>query len=298
MSDLFDAAFLKKLELLTLSARRAMAGQTRGEQRSTRHGSSVEFADYRQYTPGDDYRRIDWNAYARFDNVFLKLFREEEDLNLHVMVDASASMDFGLPSKFNYARKVAGALAYIALHNTDRVSVYLLGRAENSTMPILDVMRGRRGRGAIFEVFDFLQQGACEGAADLNGAVQYLLAGRAQPGIAAIISDFLLPAGYESAVKRLTYEKFQPMLIHVMAPDEMNPDLTGDLRLTDSETGDHVDVSPTRRLIALYRKRLEAFRQMISGFAATHGTDYVFASTDTPFEDLVLRWMRAANMVT
>ncbi|MFW6155323.1 MAG: DUF58 domain-containing protein [Planctomycetota bacterium] len=298
MSDLFDAAFLKKLELLTLNARRAMAGQTRGEQRSTRHGSSVEFADYRQYAPGDDFRRIDWNAYARFDNVFLKLFREEEDLNVHVMVDASASMDFGLPNKFTYARRVAGALAYIALHNADRVSVYLLGRTEDSTVPVLDVTRGRRGRGAIFEVFDFLQQGTCEGAADLNGAVQYLLAGRAQPGIAAIISDFLLPDGYEGAVKRLAYEKFQPMLVHVMAPDEMNPDLTGDLRLTDSETGDHVDVSPTRRLIALYRKRLEAFRQMISAFAATHGTDYVFASTDTPFEDLVLRWMRAANMVT
>ncbi len=298
MSDLFDAAFLKKLELLTLNARRAMAGQRRGEQRSTRRGSSVEFADYRQYTPGDDYRRIDWNAYARFDNVFLKLFREEEDLNVHVMVDASASMDFGRPNKFEYARRVAGALAYIALHNADRVSVYLLGRTEDSTMPVLDVMRGRRGRGAIFEVFDFLQQGTCEGAADLNGAVQYLLAGRAQPGIAAIISDFLLPDGYNSAVKRLIYEKFQPMLLHVMAPDEMNPDLTGDLRLTDSETGDHVDVSPTRRLIVLYRKRLEAFRQMISTFAARSGTDYVFASTDMAFEDLVLRWMRAANMVT
>jgi len=297
MSDLFDAAFLKKLELLSISARRTFAGQSHGEQRSRRHGSSVEFADFRRYTPGDDFRRIDWNAYARFDNLFLKLFREEEDLSLHLMVDASASMDFGRPNKFDYARKVAGALAYIALHNADRVSLYLLGDNEDDNLPVHGAMRGRRGRGTIFEAFDFLVEAECQGAANLNACVQYLLTGHAKPGIVVIISDMLLDQGYEDALKRLAYEKFQPMIVHVMAPDEIEPDLTGDLRLTDSETGDHVDVTPTKRLLGVYRKRLAVLRRMISEFAARHETDYVFAATDTPFEDLVLRWMRAADML-
>ena len=300
MVDLFDTAFLKKLELLTLSARRALVGQSMGEQRSRRLGSSVEFADYRQYTPGDDFRRIDWNAYARFDNLLLKLFREEEDLSLYLLCDASASMDFGKPGKFDYARKVAAALAYIALHNGDRVSLYMLGddNAGEQAQPIRDSLRSRRGRGTIFEVFDFLQAATTGGATDLSACVQYLISGSVKPGIVVIISDMLLDDGYDHALKRLAYEKFQPMIVHVMAPQEITPDISGDLRLSDSETGHQVDVSPSKRMLDAYQKQLALFRRRVDNFARRHATDYVFAATDTAFEELVLQWMRTANMLS
>lgn len=297
MDPLFDASFLRKLELLTISARRAFRGQMRGEQRSTRHGSSVEFADYRQYSPGDDFRRIDWNAFARFDNLFLKLFREEEDLHLYLLCDASASMNFGQPNKFDYARRVCAALAYVALNNADRASVHLLGQADGAAMPVAGSIGPRRGKGATIEMFRFLEQARPAGRTNLSAAVRYVLAQRARPGIAVICSDLLLHEGYEDAIRRLAYEKFQPMLVHVMSPQEIEPDVQGDLRLVDSETGGHVELSTTKRVLATYRARFEAFRASVTQFARTHAVDYVFTSTATPFEDLVLRWMRAANML-
>lgn len=298
MAELFDSTFMKKLELLTISARRAFRGQMRGEQRSPRTGSSVEFADYRQYSPGDDYRRIDWNAFARFDNLLLKLFREEEDLHLYLLCDASASMRFGRPDKFDYARKVAAALSYIALSNADRVSVYMVGQAEGSPVPVRDSLGPRRGKGTIFEIFEFLQSATTGGQADWLGAVKFLLSRKAKPGVAAICSDLLARDGFEAAVERLSYEKFQPMLVHVLAPQEISPPLTGDLRLLDSETGAHVDVSSSKRVAKAYAENLARFLRNTEQFAARHAMEYVFASTDAPFEDLVLRWMRQANIVS
>ncbi len=297
MDELFDATFLRKLEMLSLSAKRAFRGQMRGEQRSTRTGASVEFADYRQYNPGDDFRRIDWNAYARLDNLLLKLFREEEDLHLYLLVDGSASMNFGAPNKFDYVRRVAGALAYVALANSDRVSVYLLG-GEEGAPPVRDSLGPRRGRSAVFEVFDFLRAAQPGGRTDLTAAVEFLLARRARPGLAVICSDLLLPEGFESAIRRLAYERFEPMLVHVMAPDELQPDLRGDLRLVDAESGAYIDVSPTPRVAALYQRHLQQFRTRIVEFARKHGVEYVFTSSDAPFEELVLRWMRQANVLS
>lgn len=297
MAPLFDTAFLAKLELLTLSARRAFSGTTRGEQRSGKLGSSVEFADYRQYVPGDDFRRIDWNAFARFDNLLLKLFREEEDLNLYLLCDRSASMGFGKPDKFDYARRAAAALAYIALHNGDRVSLYMFGAEQAGESPVADALRGRRGRGTIFEVFTFLENARTGGQADLAASVQYLLGTKAKPGIVVILSDMLGPDDCDGPLKRLAYEKFQPMIVHIMAPEELDPAVGGDFRLTDSETGEHVDVSPTQRMVDAYREQLDRFRRRLTAAARRRGAEYVFASTDTPLEDLILRWMRRANMV-
>ncbi len=298
MGDLFDVSFMKKLELLTISARRAFRGQMRGERRSPRQGSSVEFSDYRQYVPGDDFRRIDWNAFARFENLLVKLFREEEDLHLCLLCDASSSMAFGEPSKFDYIRRVAAALAYVALNNADCVSVVLLGAEDDSPSPVHDLMRPRRGKGAIFDVFNFLEAAPMGGQTDLAASVRYLLSRKLTPGVAVVLSDMLLHNGYEQALQLLSYENFQPMVVHVMAPQEIAPSLQGDLRLRDSETGAHVDVSATKRTLAMYQKHVASFRRKLADFAQKNATEYVFASSETPFEDLVLQWMRQANMLT
>lgn len=297
MADLFDNELLKKLELLDIQARRAFRGQMRGEKRSTRHGSSVEFADYRQYYPGDDFRRIDWNAFARFDNLLLKLFQEEEDLHLYLLCDASASMDFGRPNKFDYARKVCAALAYIALSSGDRVSIQTLGSRDEQPPGVLDSIGPRRGKGSTFELFRFLEHASASGAADLSAAVGLLTARKAKPGVAVICSDLLLPDGYADAVKRLRYQGFEAMLVHLLSPEELEPQLTGDLRLTDSETGDHVDVSPTPRLLKTYAAQLHRFRETARATAAKHGTDYLFTSTAAPLEQFVLTWMRRSNLL-
>lgn len=297
VADLFDNELLKKLELLNISARRAFRGQMRGEKRSPRTGSSVEFADYRQYYPGDDFRRIDWNAYARFDSLLLKLFHEEEDLHLYLMIDGSASMDFGRPNKFDYARKVAAALGYIALCSGDRVSLHLLGSEDDQPPGVLDSIGPRRGKASTFELFRFLERAQPQGQAELDAAARLLLARKAKPGVLVICSDLLLHSGYAEAIKRLSYERFQVMLVHILSPQELQPELAGDLRLTDSETGEHVDVSPTTRMMKTYTEHLQRFRDTAKAFAARHSLEYVFAGTDTPFEQLVMTWMRQANML-
>lgn len=297
MADLFDASFLKKLELLTIAARRAFGGQSQGDRRSRQIGSSVEFADYRPYSPGDDFRRIDWNAYARFDSLVLKLFRREEDLHVILLCDASASMDFGDPNKFDYARRAAAALAYIALHGGDRVSVMLLGRSDPESSPIRDALRSRRGGGAIFEVFRFLESARCEGRFEMGEVVSRLLAEGHRPGVVVLISDMFFADDLTGSLRRLAYERQQPMLLHILSPEEITPSLKGDLQLVDSETGGRVEVSASPRLMKAYDARLRAFRDGILSTARTNATECVFASTGDAFEDVVLTWMRKANIL-
>jgi uncharacterized protein (DUF58 family) len=309
---LFDAAFLRRLEMLSLVSRKVFAGKTRGERRSTRRGGSVEFADYRQYAAGDDFRAIDWNAYARLEHLFLKLFVEEEDLAVHVLLDASASMAFGdeepetpgarraaggapPAKKLELGKRLAAAIAYCALAGYDRAGVWAIGGAAPPE-PLTPLLRGK---GRIRRIFDALTALAPrEGAGSFNAAVRSFVERRPKSGVVVVISDLLDPAGIEEGVKRLRYGPFEPRVIHVLSPEELHPGVGGDHRLIDSEAAAApVEVSLDARAVRLYQERLREWLGGIEGLCRQHGVGYARVSSDTAVEDVVLRALRAAQMV-
>lgn len=290
--SLLDPRFLKKLEGLSLVSRRVFAGQMQGEKRSPKHGSSVEFADFREYAPGDDLRYVDWKAYGRLEKLFLKLFLEEEDLSLHLLIDTSRSMEFGAPlAKADYARRVAAALGYIALSEYDRVSVAGFSRTLG---PVLPPTRGKPG---VMPLFQFLQNRTPTGGETSFGDALTRYAALAKgSGIAVVLSDFFDP-GYERGLKALLARRFQIVLIHVLDAEEIGPTLTGDLRLLDAETGEARDVSVSPYLLAQYQAQLKTFCDGLHGFASRYGMDCVRASTDVPFEDVILKFLRLQGVL-
>jgi len=299
--QLFDPSFLKKLEMLTLVARQLFRSDTRGERRSTVHGASVEFADFRPYVQGDDFRRIDWNAYAKFESLMLRLFVEEQELAVHILLDCSASMNYpgtlgGDANKFDYARRLAAALAYVALANTDKVSFTPVALdAENETFlgPPSGTMRGKPG---IIRLMDLLQSLKPAGKTDLNASLNRFALRTQRAGMVILISDFLSDNGYEEGIKRLRYGKHEVILVQTLAPQELKPELLGDVRLVDMETDAGVDVSANRAVLQAYAKRLTAFLNDIQTFSRKHGCSYVLANTASNFEDLVLKQFRALGL--
>ncbi|NIA21711.1 MAG: DUF58 domain-containing protein [Anaerolineaceae bacterium] len=315
--EFFDSKFLRKLETLAIFSRKAFAGRLRGEQRSNKHGSSVEFADFRPYSQGDDFRRIDWNAYARFEDLFVKLFSEEEDLFVYLLVDRSASMGFGEPTtKFDLARRVTAAVAYIALGHLDRVHVQAMSYDDpaSTTAPPTEVApndggRGNsadrmeehlafvRGKGSIFSIFNFLRQLRPQGQTDLGRSVRDFLIHNSHKGVAVVISDFLSPSGYEEPLKQLASAGFQPMVIQILSPEELDPQLSGDFQLVDSETGRPIDISTTRRMIDGYRDRVKLFTEGLAQFCKSRNMAHLQTPSDVAFEELILNYLRRAAMV-
>lgn len=288
--DLLTPDFLRKIERMSLVAKRLFPGQLRGERRSTRRGSSVEFADYRNYTIGDDFRRVDWNVYARLEKLFLKLFVEEEDLHVYVLVDASRSMGFGSPSKLLYAKRVAAALSYIALANLDRVGLAALsGPAAASLAP-------KRGKQSAFGIFDYLKSVRPAGETDLAASLRDFSLRTAQPGLAIVISDFF-DRDYERGLFALLSRKFEVALIHVLDQDEVDPPVVGDLLMIDSETGERREVTVTQTLLRRYQQRLADFCGGVESYCARYGCNYVRVTNQSPFEDLVLGYLRRRGMV-
>ncbi len=301
---LFDPAFLKKLEMLTLSARQLFRGDMRGERRSTVHGASVEFADFRPYVQGDDFRRIDWNAYAKFESLMLRLFVEEQELAVHILLDCSASMNYPqgvggqkvVGNKFDYARRLAAAVAYIALANTDRVTftpIALSGEADTFLGAGSGTMRGKSGVLRLMETLEGLKTG---GRTDLNASLGRFALRTPRAGMVVVISDFLSEGGFEEGVKRLRYGKHEVVLAQTLSPEELKPELTGDVRLVDAETEAAVDVSANRAVLQAYAKRLAVFLGDVQTFSRKHGCSYVLANTSSSFEDLVLRRFRALGL--
>ena len=288
---LLDPAFLKKLEALSLVSRRVFAGQTKGERRSTKRGSSIEFADFREYSLGDDLRYVDWKAYGRLEKLFLKLFVEEEDLSIHLLVDTSGSMEFGSPvTKALYARRLAAALGYLALSEYDRVLLASFSGSLGERMPPL------RGKPGIFPFFQFLERLPTGGETRFGDALAQYAARAKNVGIAVVISDFF-DETHVAGIKALLSRRFQVVLLHVLDEEELHPTLTGDLRLVDSETGAVREVSISPHLLAQYDARLQAFCAGLQALANRYNLDYVRASTGLPFEDVVLQSLRVKGLV-
>lgn len=293
---LFDEPTLRKLEQLALIARRVRAGVMKGERRSTKRGTSIEFADYRDYTRGDDLRRLDWNIYARLERPFIKLLTEEEDLTAHILLDASASMDWppdaAAVHKFRYARRLAGALGYIGLAASDRVAITLLSDGQ---------MAGRwgplRGRGHALGMLGWLESLSTGGTTDLNAALRdYALRG-GRPGLVLLITDLLSPSGYTDGLTALQGRGHEVAVIHLLAPDEVEPQLAGDLRLVDSETGAGQDVTVDAAMRDLYMRRLHQWREEIAATCAGRAVHYVAVETGTPWERVILHALRRAGVV-
>jgi uncharacterized protein (DUF58 family) len=293
-----DAEFMRKLERLTVVARRMFPGQLKGEKRSPRHGSSVEFADFRTYAPGDDFRRVDWNAYARLERLFLKMFHEEEDLHLYLLLDVSESMRFGEPStKLEVGRRLAAALGYIGLASLDRVA------AATFTDRLLGRFRLVRGRRHAHRLFGFLDRAGEppgeEGVGDTNlaEALREFAVRTRQRGVVVLISDCLDPNGYEAAIQTLVSCQFDVNVVQVLTPEEVAPDLAGDLRLVDAETGETREITVTGALLSAYRGRVEAYCRELRQFCVRRGAGYARLLTSDSLEEFVLQQLRGGGMV-
>jgi len=287
----FDEAFLRKLDNLVVVSRRVAAGRAKGERRSPRKGAGVEFQDYRPYAAGDDLRYVDWNIYSRLDRLMLKLFIEEEDLCLHLLVDGSGSMGVGQPPKLDFALQVAAALGYISLNNLERVALaHFAGE-------IARMLRPRRGRGQIVPMLEFLGEIAPSGPTNLTACLtNYAL--RAQTGgVAVVLSDLLDPAGYAEGLRALLRRRFEVFVLHVVSQEELDPPLRGDLTLVDVEGGPSREVSVDRAALDGYRVRLQAHFSEAEAFCARHRIDYMRTSTAVPFEDLILRHLRRGGFL-
>lgn len=285
-AELLSPDFLAQLERLALLSRRAFRGRVKGERKSPRKGMSVEFSDYRQYGVGDDIRYVDWNIYGRLDRLYLKLFVDEEDLCLHVLLDGSASMDFGEPSKLQYGAKLAVALGFVGLVNLERVGVSVIRER------LAEGWSPARGRGQILPLIDFLTRLRSAGGTSLNdGLSAYALRAR-EAGLAVLISDLMDPAGYERGLKALLERRFDVHVIHVLSADEMHPAFAGDLRLVDAETGELRDLTLDGEALRSYRQRLRDFLERAEQFCRGKEVGYHRVVTDTPVEEFVLRQLK------
>lgn len=282
----FSSEFLAQLERLSLVSRRTFRGRVKGERRSLRRGHSVEFADYRQYGIGDDLRYVDWNIYGRLDRLHVKLFVDEEDLCVHLLVDASASMGFGEPSKLDYAVRLAAALGFVGLVSHERVGVGVLReRAAEGWPPA-------RGRSQVPAFLDFLTDVRAAGATSLNdGLGGYAMRAR-EPGLAVVVSDLLDAQGFETGLRALLERRFDVHVVHLLTPDEVNPELAGDLRLFDSETGEARELTVDGDALREYRERLSQFLERAESFCRRQEIGYHRIVTDAPVEEVVLAQLR------
>lgn len=289
---LFDSEFLKKLEYLSLVSRRVFRGSILAQRRTMQLGGGIEFADHREYTPGDDFRYLDWNVYARHDELLLKRFQEEEDLHVYIFLDASRSMAFGSPPKFDFARQVGAALAYIALADLDRVAIIAFGGDIIADFPLT------RGKARILSLLKFLENLPADGSVTDLGRVASGFVHRTQRrGLAVVISDLYDPAGFARGLDILRHHRYEPHVIQIYDRQEAEPDLLGDLELYDIETGSLRKVTVTERNLRQYRELFNKFQESVQQYCNTYGIGCTRTSTEIAFDELILKMMRVAGAV-
>ena len=289
----FDSDFLKKLEYLSLISRRVFRGQILAQRRTMQLGGGIEFADHREYTPGDDFRYLDWNLYARHDELLLKRFQEEEDLHVYLLLDCSRSMSFGRkPPKFDFARQVTAALGYIALADLDRVAIIAFANDIVADFPLA------RGKGRILSLLRFLEELQPQGAmTDLARVATGFVHRNQRRGLAVVVSDLYDPAGFERGLDILRHRRYEPHVVQIYDRREAEPDLLGDVELLDVETQSMQKVTVTERNLRQYRKIFAAFQESIQTYCNRYGLGCTRTSTEIPFDELILKMMRTAGAV-
>jgi uncharacterized protein (DUF58 family) len=294
---LFGSAFLAKLEQLHLLARRLARGDRRAERRSRQQGSSLEFADYREYSAGDELRRIDWPAYARLERLFVKLYEQEQDLPVSFLVDASESMKW-MPagdtrhSKFDAARRLAAALAYIALANLDAVNVHFFSTHLAGELGVA------RGKAQFHSVLDFLREApATDRATNLREGVRAFAQRMKRRGLVVVLSDFFDQGGWEEPLSLLRHSQFDVHVLQILHPAELAPVELGDLRLVEAEQGGALEITATEGLLRRYREEIDAFNEALEKFCLQRGVAHARVLCDVPFEDVVLKVLRDGVMM-
>jgi len=288
---LLSPEFLHKLEQLELVSRKIFVGRMKGERKSKRRGSSVEFADHRNYTVGDDLRHIDWNVYGRLDKLFLKLFLEEEDLHFYTLLDTSLSMDFGDPTKLQYGKQVAAALSFIGLVNHDRVML------DTFSSNLREGMRGIRGRSQMYRVVGHLDSLQADGGSDLTAAAKSFAIKHAGKGIVVVISDFMDKRGYADALRYLLARNMDIYVVHVLSQEEVEPELVGDLKLVDAEDDDVAEITISAPLLKRYKDNLNGFVGGFKEWCTKRGITYIFTTNQNPFDKLILNYLRERGLV-
>jgi uncharacterized protein (DUF58 family) len=289
--QLLSPQLLAQLERLELVSRKIFRGRMKGERKSKRKGQSVEFADFRQYVPGDDLRFIDWNLFARMERLYLKLFLEEEDLHFYTLIDASLSMDFGEPTKLFYAKQLAASLGFIGLCRADRVKIESLGTSSRKPGPVL---RGRSSLWRMQEYLEGIQSG--ENVSLAEGVKNFCLRNTGK-GILVLISDLMDKEGYDKALRFLVAQQMDVYVLHVLCPEELEPEIKGDLKLIDCEDDDIAEITVSRPLLDKYKRTLASFVDGAREFCTRRGMSYLMTSTQTPVETLVANYLRKRGLV-
>ncbi len=291
LTDLLDPAFMSRLDTLDVLSRKILQGKLQGERRSKRRGQSVEFADHRPYVAGDDLRFVDWNVYGRLEQLFLKLFLEEQDLTIHIVADASASMGFGEPSKELFIKKLTAALGYVSLVNNNRVTISFI--ADSITVQLANM----RGRSYLDQMAECLLATDCDGISNFDDACRQLAAGRIGSGVMIVLSDFLFKEGYDSGLRRLIGRQYDLYAIQVLCPQELSPDLSGELKLIDIEDADAAEITVSAALSKYYKRNLTAYCNELKDFCTSRGAVYVLANSANSVESLVLNYLRRIRLL-
>jgi uncharacterized protein (DUF58 family) len=291
-SGLFDERFLKTLEHLHMVSRKVFAGNLRAERRTRKVGSGIEFADHRTYARGDDFRYIDWNLYGRLDRLLLRLFEEEEDLYIYILIDVSDSMSIGSPlPKLHYAMQVGAALTYVGLANLDRVAIIPFGDR------LIDRMPPSRGKNRIFRVFEFLRHCDIGGKTEIAECMKDFVTQNKRKGLAVVISDFYDPAGFEQGINTLRYHRFEPFVLQVYDMREAKPNLHGDLALVDCETGHVKEVTISKSLLEAYEIEHERYCKELEAYCTKYALPFFRTHTSIPFDELVLKIFRSGGFL-
>jgi len=288
---IFDDAFMRRLENLSLRFPAPVSSSYGGGRRSNTRGSTVEFHNFREYNQGDDFRRIDWNAYARFEKFFIKLFLDERQLDLHILADTSASMGFGEPTKHFAAMRLAAAFAFMSVGSQDRASIVSLSDGGSET-----AAAGIGGMPAFYRALEKLESLGTSGKTDLCSAVKSCRSIR-PGGVTVLISDLLCDGGYADAIDYLLYMRQQVVLIRVLSPEEIDPRLEGRLRLTDSETGAYIDINAGSEALSYYKKALEEYTNGIKEYCLGRGVHFLSVTSDEDTASVLLERGLGAGII-
>jgi uncharacterized protein (DUF58 family) len=294
LEDLVSSELLSRLEPLDLTSRKVFFGKMKGERRSKKRGESVEFADHRPYVTGDDLRHIDWNIFGRLDRLFLKLFLEEEDLALHVVIDASESSACGEPSKFLFMQKAAMALGYVGLVNLNRVAATAMGDGEGGVSASIRDLRGKRRTHDLARFLVSLEAG---GGFSFRQAAERIALSRRGKGVMLVFSDFFFKDGFEAGLKLLAGRGYEVFCVQVLSPQELEPPLAGDLRLKDVEDADLAEVTISAPLLKRYKANLTAYCASLDEFCRQRSMTALTVRSDTPIDVLVLDYLRTRGVV-
>jgi len=282
---------MNRLDSLDVLSRKILQGKLQGERRSKRRGQSVEFADHRPYVAGDDLRFVDWNIYGRLEQLFLKLFIEEQDLTVHIVVDGSASMTVGEPSKELFIKKLAAALGYVSLVNNNRVSISVFADG------VVGQLANMRGRNYLHQMADFLLTAQCDGVSQFETACRQIASGRIGCGVMIVLSDFLFKEGYDSGLRRLIGRQYDLYVIQVLSAQELSPDFAGDLKLIDIEDADVAEITVSAALVKHYKRNVTAYCNELKDFCSRRGAVYALANSGDSVESLVLNYLRRIRLL-